>query len=57
MPVLRDLIRQGMVSDSPPFPVDAAITGLVAAAAVGALAGLLPALVAVRVRVIGAIRY
>ena len=57
MPVLRDLIRQGMVSDSPPFPVDAAITGLVAAAAVGALAGLLPALVAVRVRVINAIRY
>ena len=46
-----------MVSDFPPFPVDAAITGLIAATAVGALAGLLPALVAVRVRVIDAIRY
>lgn len=56
-PWLRDLIGQGMVSDFPPFPVDAAITGLVAATAVGALAGLLPALVAVRVKVIDAIRY
>ncbi len=56
-PWLRDQIGQGMVSDFPPFPVDAAITGLVAATAVGALAGLLPALVAVRVRVIDAIRY
>ncbi len=56
-PWLRDLIGQGMVSDFPPFPVDAAITGLAAATAVGALAGLLPALVAVRVKVIDAIRY
>lgn len=56
-PAMRDLIGQGMVSDFPPFPVDAAITGLIAATAVGALAGLLPALVAVRVRVIDAIRY
>lgn len=56
-PWLRDLIGQGMVSDFPPFPVDAALTGLAAATAVGALAGLLPALVAVRVKVIDAIRY
>ncbi|MBT9605716.1 ABC transporter permease [Microbacterium sp.] len=56
-PWLRELIGQGMVSDFPPFPVDAALTGLAAATAVGALAGLLPALVAVRVKVIDAIRY
>ncbi|WP_150958847.1 ABC transporter permease [Microbacterium testaceum] len=56
-PAMRDLIGQGMVSDFPPFPVDAAITGLVAATVVGAIAGLLPALVAVRVKVIDAIRY
>ncbi|MDQ1084546.1 MULTISPECIES: ABC transporter permease [Microbacterium] len=56
-PAVRDLVGQGMVSDFPPFPVDAAITGLVAATVVGALAGLLPALVAVRVKVIDAIRY
>lgn len=56
-PMVRDLIGQGMVSDFPPFPVDAAVIGLVAATAVGAIAGLLPALVAVRVKVIDAIRY
>jgi putative ABC transport system permease protein len=56
-PAVRDLVGQGMISDFPPFPADAAITGLVAATAVGALAGLLPALVAVRVKVIDAIRY
>lgn len=56
-PAMREVIGQGMVSDFPPFPVDAAITGLVAATAVGAIAGLLPALVAVRVKVIDAIRY
>lgn len=56
-PATRDLIGQGMVSDFPPFPVDAAVTGLVAATVVGAIAGLLPALVAVRVKVIDAIRY
>jgi putative ABC transport system permease protein len=56
-PMVEGFIGQGMVSDYPPFPVDAAIIGLVAATAVGALAGLLPALVAVRVKVIDAIRY
>jgi len=45
------------VQDVPPFPVSAAILGLVVSTAVGALAGLLPALVAVRVRPIDAIRY
>ena len=56
-PMLQEFISQGMVSDFPPFPVEAAILGLVCATVVGALAGLLPALVAVRVKVIDAIRY
>lgn len=56
-PWLEQLIGRGMVSDLPPFPVEAAVIGMVAATAVGALAGLLPALVAVRVKVIDAIRY
>jgi putative ABC transport system permease protein len=45
------------VSDMPPFPLDAALIGLGAATLVGALAGLVPALVAVRVKVIDAIRF
>jgi putative ABC transport system permease protein len=52
---------QGMIAfgakDLPPFPVEAALVGMAAATGVGALAGLLPALVAVRVKVIDAIRY
>ena len=55
-PMVRDFVAMGL-SDVPPFPVEAAIIGLGAATAVGALAGLLPALVAVRVKVIDAIRY
>ncbi len=55
-PWVQDMLAQGLI-DVPPFPVDAAIVGLAAATAVGALAGLLPALVAVRVKVIDAIRY
>lgn len=45
------------LQDVPPFPFGAAIVGLVASVAVGALAGLIPALVALRVRVIDAIRF
>ncbi|WP_223690908.1 ABC transporter permease [Leifsonia poae] len=56
-PLVENLIGQGMVTDFPPFPAGAAILGLASATAVGALAGLLPALVAIRVRVIDAIRY
>jgi putative ABC transport system permease protein len=56
-PWTMDLIGQGLVSDFPPFPAEAALLGLLAATVVGALAGLLPALVAVRVKVIDAIRY
>ena len=46
----------GYLQDVPAFPVEAAVVGLVAATGVGALAGLLPALVAVRVKVIDALR-
>ncbi|MFZ4896024.1 ABC transporter permease [Plantibacter sp. Mn2098] len=56
-PLVEQWIGQGIVTDFPPFPIDAAILGLVCATAVGAIAGLLPALVAVRVKVIDAIRY
>jgi putative ABC transport system permease protein len=45
------------LQDVPAFPFGAALLGLVASVAVGALAGLIPALVALRVRVIDAIRF
>ena len=41
----------------PAFPVEAALLGLGAAVVVGALAGAIPALVAIRVKVIDAIRF
>ncbi len=47
----------GGIQDMPPFPVSAALTGMAAAVAVGALAGLIPATFAVRIKVIDAIRY
>jgi putative ABC transport system permease protein len=45
------------LADTPGFPVAAAVEGLVAATAVGALAGLLPAIIAVRAKVIDAISF
>ncbi|MEO6115747.1 MAG: ABC transporter permease [Pseudolysinimonas sp.] len=54
---ISDGLIGGLVQDVPPFPVSAAILGLVVSTVVGALAGLLPALVAVRVKPIDAIRY
>ncbi len=45
------------VTTTPPFPMVAAAIGLVAATAVGALAGIIPAIVATRIRPIDAIRY
>ena len=45
------------VTTTPPFPMVAAVIGLVAATAVGALAGIIPAIVATRIRPIDAIRY
>jgi putative ABC transport system permease protein len=56
-PWTMEFVGQGLVSDFPPFPGEAALLGLLASTLVGALAGLLPALVAVRVKVIDAIRY
>lgn len=55
-PAIQSRLSEG-VAELPGFPVSAALLGLVAATAVGALAGLLPAIVAVRVKVIDAIRY
>lgn len=56
----QDVIVQALapgISDVPPFPFSAALTGLIAAVAVGAIAGAIPALVAVRVKPIDAIRF
>jgi putative ABC transport system permease protein len=47
----------GGLDDIPPFPIEAALIGLAASLLVGALAGLLPAFVAVRIKVIDAIRF
>jgi putative ABC transport system permease protein len=55
-PAVTSFVASG-VEDVPAFPIEAALIGLASATAVGALAGLLPALVAVRVKVIDAIRY
>ncbi|MGW9404644.1 ABC transporter permease [Arthrobacter sp. NPDC055585] len=56
LPVVQRQVAFG-ISELPPFPIEAALLGLGAATAVGALAGLIPALVAVRVKVIDAIRF
>ena len=56
-PMVSDLVSFGGISDVPPFPASAAVFGLVVATLVGALAGLIPAIIAVRVKVIDAIRY
>ncbi len=45
------------VQDSPPFPLRAAAIALAAAVGIGALAGFLPALAAVRAKVIDALRF
>ncbi|PPG55820.1 ABC transporter permease [Rathayibacter sp. AY2B7] len=50
-------VQDNGIADIPPFPAEAALLGLGAATLVGALAGLVPAIVAVRVKVIDAIRY
>ena len=55
---LQQLLNGGVpLADNPGFPVAAAVEGLIAATAVGALAGLLPAIIAVRAKVIDAIRF
>ncbi|MFE6734170.1 ABC transporter permease [Microbacterium sp. NPDC057650] len=59
--VLRWIMAADVMSmnlqDVPPFPMRAALTGLLAAVIVGALSGFIPALVALRVKVIDAIRF
>lgn len=45
------------IQDIPPFPMRAAFVGLAASIVVGAVAGFIPALVALRVKVIDAIRF
>lgn len=45
------------IQDIPPFPMRAAVVGLVASVIVGAVSGFIPALVALRVKVIDAIRF
>ncbi|RUR01078.1 ABC transporter permease [Labedella endophytica] len=56
LPIVEEFITQGLVEDLPPFPTSAAVFGVVSAVAVGALAGVIPAVVAVRVKPIDAIR-
>ena len=58
-PWMEDWLRgiTGMAVDPQPFPIEAALVGLLAAVIVGALAGLMPAVVAIRIRVIDAIRF
>ncbi|MFC0674378.1 ABC transporter permease [Brachybacterium hainanense] len=55
-PFTQDAFRTMGLVDLPPFPVSAVVIGLVAATAVGILAGALPALIATRIKVIDAIR-
>ena len=52
-----ELILSAPIEDLPPFPLKAAVEGFLAATAVGALAGIIPAIIAVRAKVIDAIRY
>ncbi|MET0735480.1 MAG: ABC transporter permease [Microbacterium sp.] len=58
--IMRTPLILGMfpgLQDVPPFPIRAAVVGLAAAVAIGALAGLIPAIVAVRVKVIDTLRF
>lgn len=58
LPVVQELLTQGLAGAAlPGFPMAAAITGLLVSAAVGALAGSIPATIAVRSKVIEAIRF
>lgn len=58
LPVVQETLTQGIGGvELPGFPMSAAVTGLLVSAAVGALAGSLPATIAVRSKVIEAIRF
>jgi putative ABC transport system permease protein len=56
-PWLHDWLRTIGVYEPRPFPLSAVFIGLAASTAVGALAGALPALRAMRIQIIDAIRY
>jgi putative ABC transport system permease protein len=56
-PLMTMVLGGAELEDLPGFPIEAAIVGLGSAVLVGALAGVLPALAAVRVKVIDAIRF
>ncbi len=45
------------LSDTPAFPAGAAIAGVAISTSIGALCGIIPALAAVRIKPIDAIRY
>lgn len=53
--LINSVLAMG-IDDMPGFPVDAALLGMGVSIAVGALTGVLPALVAARVRIVDAIR-
>ena len=55
-PWVADRLLDG-IDDVPPFPLGAAFIGLGVSLAVGVLAGVLPALVAARVKIVDAIRF
>ncbi|WP_168583621.1 ABC transporter permease [Gephyromycinifex aptenodytis] len=55
-PFVTGLFRDIGLIDLPPFPISAVLIGLAAATIVGALAGIIPALIATRIKVIDAIR-
>lgn len=58
LPIVQETLAQGIGGVVlPGFPMGAAITGLLVSAAVGALAGSIPATIAVRSKVIEAIRF
>lgn len=58
LPAVQELLTQGLAGVAlPGFPMAAAIVGLVVSAAVGAIAGSIPATIAVRSKVIEAIRF
>jgi putative ABC transport system permease protein len=56
-PLVQEAITGGLgLTDSVPFPVDAAVLGIVVSVGVGLLAGFIPAVIATRSNVIDAIR-
>jgi putative ABC transport system permease protein len=55
-PLVEKYVLQG-IDDVPPFPLSAAFLGLAVALTVGAIAGILPAMIAARVKIIDAIRF